>query len=190
MILLLWRNSKLGSTNRPWGCVCCLKTAVPFWGQTNQNSSSLSPKRDCGSKRVCCLTCQARRRHYTAAVRYTARYFPSQLKTRLCKLGVMRARHGVLGRGRFVRRGSQSLTACGHNESRLTYTAVLYNELNAHCYWRVPGRREGRREIGQRPLPPTCTAHTKTATYRIVYHVVCITPKATPLPPTLELVCT
>ena len=27
-------------------------TAVPFWGQTTQFSSSLSPKRDCGSKGV------------------------------------------------------------------------------------------------------------------------------------------
>ena len=27
-------------------------TAVPFWGQTTQTSSSLSPKRDCGSKGV------------------------------------------------------------------------------------------------------------------------------------------
>ena len=28
------------------------RTAVPFWGQTSQISSSLSPKRDCGSKGV------------------------------------------------------------------------------------------------------------------------------------------
>ena len=28
------------------------RTAVPLWGQTTQISSSLSPKRDCGSKRV------------------------------------------------------------------------------------------------------------------------------------------
>ena len=28
------------------------RTAVPFWGQTTQSSSSLSPKRDCGPKRV------------------------------------------------------------------------------------------------------------------------------------------
>ena len=28
------------------------RTAFPFWGQTNQRSSSLSPKRDCGSKWV------------------------------------------------------------------------------------------------------------------------------------------
>ena len=28
------------------------RTAVPFWGQTTQTSSSLSPKRDCGSKGV------------------------------------------------------------------------------------------------------------------------------------------
>ena len=28
------------------------RTAVPFWGQTSQISSSLSPKRDCGSKAV------------------------------------------------------------------------------------------------------------------------------------------
>ena len=28
------------------------RTAVPFWGQTNQISSSLSPKRDCGCKGV------------------------------------------------------------------------------------------------------------------------------------------
>ena len=28
------------------------RTAVPFWGQTPQPSSSLSPKRDCGSKGV------------------------------------------------------------------------------------------------------------------------------------------
>ena len=28
------------------------RTAVPFWGQTSQISSSLSPKRDCGPKRV------------------------------------------------------------------------------------------------------------------------------------------
>ena len=29
-----------------------LRTAVPFWGQNTRNSSSLSPKRECGSKRV------------------------------------------------------------------------------------------------------------------------------------------
>ena len=28
------------------------RTAVPFWGQTTRNLSGLSPKRDCGSKRV------------------------------------------------------------------------------------------------------------------------------------------
>ena len=28
------------------------RTAVPFWGQATQMLSSLSPKRDCGSKRV------------------------------------------------------------------------------------------------------------------------------------------
>ena len=28
------------------------RTAVPFWGQTASNLSGLSPKRDCGSKRV------------------------------------------------------------------------------------------------------------------------------------------
>ena len=28
------------------------RTAVPFWGQTTQILSSLSPKRDCGYKRV------------------------------------------------------------------------------------------------------------------------------------------
>ena len=28
------------------------RTAVPFWGQTRQILSSLSPKRDCGRKRV------------------------------------------------------------------------------------------------------------------------------------------
>ena len=28
------------------------RTAVPFWGQTCQISSGLSPKRDCGSKGV------------------------------------------------------------------------------------------------------------------------------------------
>ena len=31
------------------------RTAVPFWGQTTWNSSGLSPKRDCGSKRVALL---------------------------------------------------------------------------------------------------------------------------------------
>ena len=35
-----------GSTFNPF------RTAVPFLGQTSQNSSSLSPKRDCGSKGV------------------------------------------------------------------------------------------------------------------------------------------
>ena len=29
-----------------------LRTAVPFWGQSNQISSTLSPNRDCGSKGV------------------------------------------------------------------------------------------------------------------------------------------
>ena len=29
-----------------------VRTAVPFWGQTTQSSSCLSPKRDCGSKGV------------------------------------------------------------------------------------------------------------------------------------------
>ena len=33
------------------GRVNPFRTAVPFWGQTSQISSSLSPKRDCGSKR-------------------------------------------------------------------------------------------------------------------------------------------
>ena len=28
------------------------RAAVPFWGQTTQNSTGVSPKRDCGSKRV------------------------------------------------------------------------------------------------------------------------------------------
>ena len=28
------------------------RSAVPFWGQTSQISSSLFPKRDCGSKGV------------------------------------------------------------------------------------------------------------------------------------------
>ena len=28
------------------------RTAVPFWGQTSQIPSSLSPKRDCGPRRV------------------------------------------------------------------------------------------------------------------------------------------
>ena len=28
------------------------RTAVPFWGQSSQFISSLSPKRDCGPKRV------------------------------------------------------------------------------------------------------------------------------------------
>ena len=28
------------------------RTAVPFWGQTTQISTSLPPKRDCGPKRV------------------------------------------------------------------------------------------------------------------------------------------
>ena len=39
--------------------VCCpalqlnpFRTAVPFWGQTSQISSSFVPKRDCGSKGV------------------------------------------------------------------------------------------------------------------------------------------
>ena len=31
------------------------RTAVPFWGQTTQCLSSLSPKRDCGSKWVNCV---------------------------------------------------------------------------------------------------------------------------------------
>ena len=32
--------------------VIAFRTAIPFRGQTTQTSSSLSPKRDCGSKRV------------------------------------------------------------------------------------------------------------------------------------------
>ena len=36
----------LGRTINPF------RTAVPFWGQNSQCSSSLSPKRDCGSKGV------------------------------------------------------------------------------------------------------------------------------------------
>ena len=36
------------------------RTAVPFWGQSTQSSSSLSPKRDCGSKRGCAFaSCSA-----------------------------------------------------------------------------------------------------------------------------------
>ena len=35
-----------------------LRTAVPFWGQTTQISSSLSPKRDCGPKGVNILRCR------------------------------------------------------------------------------------------------------------------------------------
>ena len=31
---------------------CSLRTAVPFWGQTTQNLTGLSPKWDCGSKGV------------------------------------------------------------------------------------------------------------------------------------------
>ena len=40
-------------------CCCCshiifdpFRAAVPFWGQTTNSLSSLSPKRDCGSKGV------------------------------------------------------------------------------------------------------------------------------------------
>ena len=33
-------------------CVNPFRTAVPFWGQPSQILSTLSPKRDCGSKRV------------------------------------------------------------------------------------------------------------------------------------------
>ena len=42
------------SMYRQWR-VCCLnpfRTAVPFWGQNTRTSSSLCPKRDCGSKGV------------------------------------------------------------------------------------------------------------------------------------------
>ena len=34
------------------GVVNPFRTAVPFWGQTTWNLTGLSPKRDCGSKRV------------------------------------------------------------------------------------------------------------------------------------------
>ena len=37
-------------TPRPW--LNPLRTAVPFWGQTSQVPSSMSPKRDCGTKSV------------------------------------------------------------------------------------------------------------------------------------------
>ena len=47
------------STGEVEVCVCIsfitlnpFRTAVPFWGQTSQISSSLSLKRDCGSKGV------------------------------------------------------------------------------------------------------------------------------------------
>ena len=33
-------------------CINPFRTAVPFWGQTTQIPSKLSPKRDCGPKRV------------------------------------------------------------------------------------------------------------------------------------------
>ena len=34
----------------PASTVHPFRTAVPFWGQTSQSSSSLSPRQDCGSK--------------------------------------------------------------------------------------------------------------------------------------------
>ena len=41
-----------GTDSLSWGALNPFRTAVPFLGQTSQNSSSLSPKRDCGSKGV------------------------------------------------------------------------------------------------------------------------------------------
>ena len=44
------------------------RTAVPFWGQTSQISSGLSPIRDCGSKGVKCIVASGMSSPCTAVV--------------------------------------------------------------------------------------------------------------------------
>ena len=57
------RRQKTSTTSSPSHHIRCVRppinryclnpsTAVPFWGQSSQIPSSLSPKRDCGTKRV------------------------------------------------------------------------------------------------------------------------------------------
>ena len=50
-VLPLSQNASPASEGGPaGGTLTFLETAVPFWGQTSQISSSVAPKRDCGSK--------------------------------------------------------------------------------------------------------------------------------------------
>ena len=37
--------------------ICPFRTAVPFWGHTTKNWTGLSPKGDCGPKRVNVVNC-------------------------------------------------------------------------------------------------------------------------------------
>ena len=63
-------------------------TAVPFWGQTGQSPSSLSPKRDCGPKggKDLCLVFARRRTHLKRSARNLALIEPIRLSQRAAAL--------------------------------------------------------------------------------------------------------
>ena len=133
------------------------RTAAPFWGQTTQISSRLSPKRDCGSKGVNgFVVCTSPSMFYSS----TGSIGPPKRNTYVCVYKALRSTGGLRRPPRSVRKEKHIKLLC--EGVRSPWLNLQFFNMIVVANWRLDNN-------AKMSVPPPCFFRRKQLGRHITY---------------------